>query len=401
MSQDAAQFVFMTCRPGAETALKQEVARAEPAWRLAFSRPGFLTFKVPEARPANDRQLAERRWTFAHAHGASLGRVAGSQLKDLVEEVWRIQSVDRLASSSSLADVHVWEPAGLVESNGAAMSAAPLCNEIEIALRAVAPNPCDKVQRIPTGPCRPTPRNRGVLDVIVVEPGQWWIGYHRAVTLPQRWPGGVLPVSLPAYAVSRAYAKLEEALQWSGLPLAAGDECVEIGCAPGGASQALLDRGLFVTGIDPAEVDAAVLSHPRFRHLKKRGKDVRRHEFLGVRWLLADMNIAPDATLDEVEAIVSHRDVAFRGMILTLKMSDWQLAEQLPEYVRRVRGWGYRDVHVRQLVTGGQEVCLVALRRKALRRVGWKLSRKRTQRGYHGTVTRQDAPHATPPEPHF
>ena len=45
MSQDAAQFVFMTCRGGAESALKQEVARVEPEWRPSFSRPGFLTFK--------------------------------------------------------------------------------------------------------------------------------------------------------------------------------------------------------------------------------------------------------------------------------------------------------------------------------------------------------------------
>ena len=103
-----------------------------------------------------------------------------------------------------------------------------------------------------------------ILDVVVLEPGQWWIGYHRAVSWPARWPGGAIPVVLPAHAVSRAYAKMEEAIQWSGLPLAAGDECVEIGCAPGGASQALLDRGLFVTGIDPADVDPVVLAHPRF-----------------------------------------------------------------------------------------------------------------------------------------
>ena len=90
-----------------------------------------------------------------------------------------------------------------------------------------------------------------------------------------------------------------------------GDECVEIGCAPGGASQALLDRGLFVTGIDPADVDPSLLEHPRFRHLKKRGKEVRRKEFVGVRWLVADMNIAPEDTLSEVEAIVTARRSRF------------------------------------------------------------------------------------------
>ncbi len=157
-----------------------------------------------------------------------------------------------------------------------------------------------------------------------------------------------------------------------------------------------------MTGIDPADVDSAVLEHPRFRHLKKRGSDVRRHEFEGVRWLAADMNIAPDSTLDEVEAIVRHPGLSIRGLVLTLKFADWSHAEKLPELMSRVRGWGYRDVRTRQLVTGGQEVCLVALRRKALRRLGKKtnevnaLSRKRK-----GRTKRTDKPHNSMKGPHF
>jgi 23S rRNA (cytidine2498-2'-O)-methyltransferase len=209
---------------------------------------------------------------------------------------------------------------------------------------------------------------------------------------------------LPQHAVSRAYAKIEEAIRSSGLPIAAGDECVEIGCAPGGASQALLDRGLFVTGIDPADVDPSVLAHPRFRHLKKRGQDVRRQEFTGVRWLVADMNIAPQATLDEVEPIVTHPGITIRGLVLTLKLPDWSLAEQLDEFAKRVRGWGFRDVRMRQLTTGGQEVCLVALRRKALRRLGRK---HKSQRGHRrgrpaaAGQKRTDRPHNEPRAPHF
>src|SRR5207302_1748472 len=150
----------------------------------------------------------------------------------------------------------------------------PLCEEIEAALRAAAPETA-RLSRTIAKYRKATPRNTRVLDVVLVEPDQWWIGQHLAVKLCERWPGGAIPVRLPSHAVSRAYAKMEEAIQWSNLPVAAGDECVEIGCAPGGASQALLDRGLFVTGIDPADVDPVVLEHPRFRHLKKRGTDVR------------------------------------------------------------------------------------------------------------------------------
>jgi len=392
MSNKAHEFVFMTCRRGAERAVKQEVARIEPSWRFAFSRPGFLTFKCTGEAPLNDRGLAERNWTFAHAHGISLGRVTGEKLEELAGQAWRSKGVAALATRS-LADIHVWLP-GYLSEELAENEDLPLCQVIEEALRAAAPDWCSRLRMIPVKRRRPAPRNGCVLDVMVFQPGEWWLGYHRAVRRHECWAGGYIPVRLPPHAVSRAYAKMEEALRWSDLPLAPGDECVEIGCAPGGASQALLDRGLFVTGIDPAEVHPTVLAHPRFRHLKKRGKEVRRTEFAGVRWLTADMNIAPEATLDEIESIVTHPDVTIRGMVLTLKFSDWAGAAQLPEFITRVRAWGYRDVRTRQLVTGGQEVCLVALRRKELRRLGRARQHKRI-------ALRTDAPHSALSGPHF
>ncbi len=372
MSHDAAQFVFMTCRPGAESALKAEVARAEPEWRLAFSRPGFVTFKLPTGR-LDAKKLSEHRWTFAYSHGISVGRLVGDSLTSLADQVWQHECTQPIVETNGFADVHVWQPAAVVDET-CDDNTLPLCEEIGAAVRARAPEPNAKLRRATAAVTRPSPRKATVLDIVVIEPGEWCIGYHYASTWTERWPGGRLPVQFPPHAVSRAYAKLDEAIQWSGLPINEGDECVEIGCAPGGASQALLDRGLFVTGIDPADVDPAVLEHPRFRHLKKRGKEVRRTEFEGVRWLVADMNIAPETTLDEVEPIVTHPRITIRGLILTLKLSDWGIAARLPQFIERVRGWGYRDVRVRQLTSGGQEVCLVALRRRALRRLGRKKS---------------------------
>ena len=113
--------------------------------------------------------------------------------------------------------------------------------------------------------------------------------------------GGIIPLELPPHAVSRAWLKMEEALRWSQLPMEPGSRCVEIGSSPGGASQALLDRGLIVIGVDPAEMDPAVAAHPNFTHLRKRASEVRRKEFRKVRWLTADMNVAPNYTLDAVE----------------------------------------------------------------------------------------------------
>jgi 23S rRNA (cytidine2498-2'-O)-methyltransferase len=88
-----------------------------------------------------------------------------------------------------------------------------------------------------------------------------------------------------------------------------------------------------------------------------------------VPWLAADMNVAPQYTLDAVEAVVQHSSTSIRGMLLTLKLADWDLIEHLPTYIDRVRSWGYQDVRVRQLAFNRQEICLAALRSRSQRRV--------------------------------
>jgi 23S rRNA (cytidine2498-2'-O)-methyltransferase len=406
MSDAATQFVFMTCRPGAESALKQDVARTDPEWRASFSRPGFVTFKLPATESIDDAGLAARTWPLARTHGISLGKVRGEVLSALAGEVWQV------AAGETFSDAHVWErDARPDDDEESTLLASPLAGEIENAIRAAAPAECERLREPRDERRQPSPKRSSVLDVVIVEPNEWWIGSHRVVTTPQRWPGGAIPVRTPEHAVSRAYTKMAEAIAWSGLPIAEEDECVELGCAPGGASQALLDRGLFVTGIDPAEVEPILLEHPRFRHLRKRSKEVRRTEYLGVRWLAADMNLAPNYTLDAVEAVVSHPDVRIRGMVLTLKLAEWNLADRLGEYAARVRGWGFRDVRMRQLASGGQEICLVALRRKELRRLGRKRKSKRkdgertSARGSTPseprTQFRHDPPQASLSGPHF
>jgi 23S rRNA (cytidine2498-2'-O)-methyltransferase len=168
--------------------------------------------------------------------------------------------------------------------------------------------------------------------------------------------------------ISRAYWKVVEALAWSELPVYAGDRCVEIGSAPGGSSQALLDAGLSVVGIDPADMDEGLLRHPRFQHIRARAADLKRREFRGIRWLVADSNVAPRHTLDTVEAIVTHREVRIRGMLLTLKLLNWRFAEEIPAYLERIRSWGYRHVRARQLAFNRREVCVAALVDRSQRR---------------------------------
>ena len=80
--------------------------------------------------------------------------------------------------------------------------------------------------------------------------------------------------------------------------------------APGGAVQAMLEHGLKVIGVDPAEMAPAVPNDPNFQHIKKRGRDVRRKEFGDARWLMSDANVAPVQMLDgSAEAAAVHEAI--------------------------------------------------------------------------------------------
>ncbi len=348
------EFLFVTCQIGAETALKAEIARRRPDFRFSFSRPGFVTFRLPaEHNLAADFDL---RCTFAQTYGFSLGRASGGSQESRAAEVWQtlgeqpVQSVhvwqrDLFPGEGELADLQISPQA--IEAREAILKARPegshpACTENGGALAA---------------------RGDFVLDCVLVEADQWWIGYHRANHACSRVPGGHLALEPTVPPVSRAWYKIEEALTWSGFPVPARATFADLGCAPGGMSQALLQRGHSVLGIDPAEVSPAVLEHPNFRHLRRRASQVQRREFRKIRWLTADMSVAPEYTLDAVESIVTHPEIRVRGMLLTLKLIDWKLAERIPDHQQRVRQWGFNQVWARQLGHHGQEFCLAALKK--------------------------------------
>ena len=351
-------YLFVVCQVGAENALKAELAREWPAFRLSYSRPGFVTFKLPdEGLPAGDFDL---RSTFARTYGISLGRLAGDNASVLAPEVWK------LAGDRPYVHLHVWQrDIRLPGERGFEPGVTPLADEIGSAILAARPvqtgrHPPALNRRARAGDC--------VLDCLLVEPGEWLVGYHLAASVPSRYPGGSVRAES---AQRRDQQSLLENGRGVELVAAAGREGGPLRRdrdAPGGAAQALLAAGLQVSGIDPAEMDERLLEHPRFTHIRKRAADMKRREFQGIRWLFADSNVAPERTLDTLEAIVTHREVQVRGLLVTLKLADLELAERIPEYVARIRSWGYRYVRSRQLAFNRHEVCVAALRERSQRR---------------------------------
>lgn len=317
-------FAFASCLPGVEPAVKLEVARDRPDLAFAFSRPGLVTFKsrgaiTPEDPPAS---------VFARVWGRSLGTVVNA---DAVREQLADLGVTRVHVYSRDPD----KPADLAPWAALAPRGPALVGEL-------------------------------VANIIVPPGGSTaevsFLGIHRHD--PTRGPeaGGGFGVVVPEDAPSRAYAKIEEAIAWAKLPLAAGEVALEIGAAPGGAVLALARRGLTVWGVDTGELAPVVRALPNVTHLAKKVGAVRWEELPPrIDWLLVDVNLAPQVALHEISRLMPKLRPTLRGAVITLKLNDWGFVAELPKLVQRIRDLGLPDVRLRHLPANRKEVCAVAL----------------------------------------
>jgi 23S rRNA (cytidine2498-2'-O)-methyltransferase len=336
-----ADFVFATCLPGLEPALKLDLARTRPELRLAYSRPGLVTFKSACAVAPDDPPGSVFAWVW----GQSIGPLGGDPADPAIR----------------------------------AQLAAVGANRVHAFFRGVDEAPADLAGLAPwqaLGPGGPAEPGELVADVIVPGPGvgpslgpgagpgddeRAWLGVHRHDRLRSPHPGGAIPVVVPGDTPSRAYAKIEEAIAWADLAMVPGQVALEIGAAPGGAALALARRGLEVWAVDTGALAPQVAVLPSIHHLAKKVGALRWEELPArIDWLLVDVNLAPQVALHEVRRLMPRLVSTLRGAVFTLKLNDWAFVAELPALVDRIRQMGLADVRLRHLPSNRREVCAVA-----------------------------------------
>ncbi|NJM38631.1 MAG: hypothetical protein HC845_12635 [Akkermansiaceae bacterium] len=209
------EFLFALCNPGSEKALKLEAETMSLGWRLSYQRRGFVTFKA-------DRSFYLESFTkplaFARRLCLSLGKF---HTQDDAVKALRSQSV----SSIHHARFHERKMRG-VQGND-------LPSKPEIG------------QRIGT--------------IVEISPTEFWVGIHQHAALLSPDPAGDSGVVMAEHSPSRAWLKLEEAVNFFDIQFSKSDIVAELGCAPGGVVLALLDRGVSVIGVDPAKMADVVM----------------------------------------------------------------------------------------------------------------------------------------------
>lgn len=355
--QWSSPFLFTLCQVGAEPTLKSEITRYAPHFHFAFSRPGFLTFKSTQGDLQTHCEIDS---IFARMRGVSLGKVTldGSSFFEIATEAVQTFGKSKLR-------LHVFErdryapgdsPKGFKPGEWAEKAKTQISSQISNQ------NIFYEDERAAVGDL--------VINIMLIEENEAWLGYHVHSDKYCPYPGGKWPITMPQDSPSRAYLKLEEVLAWSNLPLKVGDIAVECGSAPGGASLALLNRGLEVVGIDPAEMDPLFQTQSKFRHIQREVGGVLREDLPNrVDWLLSDMNISPQVSLASVDRLGTRMMDSLLGMILTLKLNQWKVAQEIPPWIAHVKAMGLKRIRVAQLSTHGQEVALVGLTAKGVRRL--------------------------------
>ncbi len=349
----AAMLIFTVCQIGSEASLRREVARARPQWRLAFSRPGFVTFKTEDL---NHRQALDQDWQPVFAR--RIGVLFDAPPRGGLPTPHARSTVQLLAHEApgQPLRLHVF-PMGQPHDRS---FLCPRCRAVhdELAARAfdggvhILSEPDPKLGDL-------------VADIAVSDGSDWAVGLHRHYQGVAPWPGGNFPFSMPPDAPSDAWLKAEEGIRRSGLPLERSQTVLKIGCAPGGGSMALLQRGLDVIGVDPVAVDQRVAGfqqgYARFTWLPRRIQDLAPNDLnRHVHWMMIDVNAGAGALLPYVQRLISLTRPSLLGLLWIVKLNNPNAEGQLPDLIEQVRATGLEEVRCAQLSTNNNEVLITA-----------------------------------------
>ncbi|WP_019006169.1 SAM-dependent methyltransferase [Cohnella laeviribosi] len=175
------------------------------------------------------------------------------------------------------------------------------------------------------------------------------------------WPGGAVRFRRDDGLISRAAFKLLEAEQAFGLPLSRFTNALDLGAAPGGWTSVLLERGLKVTAVDPAEMADSLKGHPRLRHLRRNAAEV---DFAPGSFdlLVCDMSWDPYHTCRIVSNLAPALSAGASALI-TLKLMHRKPLQTISA-LKAEYGKAFEIVRIKQLFHNREEVTMW-VRRKA------------------------------------
>ncbi|MFD2117781.1 SAM-dependent methyltransferase [Paenibacillus yanchengensis] len=195
---------------------------------------------------------------------------------------------------------------------------------------------------------------------VYVSKQQVYIGVATPTEMLSDWPGGAIRFQREENQISRAKFKLLEAERIFSLDFSSYHTALDIGAAPGGWTSLLLERGLTVTAVDPAELHESIRQHPALTYLKKNANDVKfpsNHYDL----LVCDMSWSPllmSRLILQLEGALQPSAI----VIVTIKLMHKKPLQTIKEVINRLQAEFHLE-RAKQLFHNRDEITLF-LRKK-------------------------------------
>lgn len=299
-------FIYTIVNVGSEKLLKEEIKLKYPHLKFAYSRPGYITFKDTSESFTVETEL---NLIFARSYGLSLGKFDKEELEKEIKKY-------------SDATIHRFSYVTEEYSGSKAIM------------------------------------GKNILDVMEIKEGEYWLGLKKARFFSWFYPFANPHVVQPENAPSRAYLKLEEAFIWSNYKPGDDEVAMDLGSAPGGASYAMVERGIRVYGVDNAEMSEVLLNNPLFTHIKDPMQKVRdEHIPRPCHLLVADVNVMPSLIMSQIKRFMALRP-GIKTVFYILEIGDKIKLPEILGHVQTFKRFGFREVGVTQLPSNKSEILL-------------------------------------------
>lgn len=196
-----------------------------------------------------------------------------------------------------------------------------------------------------------------VLHVCFVKPDQVVVGSTAARSTLSLSPGGKQRFRRPVDAPSRSSLKLVEALDWLGHAPEPGEVCVDLGAAPGGWSQVLLQRKCVVVAVDLGKLSPDVAT--KVEHVRMNAFTFSPE--IPADWLFCDLAYRP-LEVATLLAKWGRRNWA-RFVVANLKLPMKQRVHIIQRVRSLLAAGGWTRIRLRQLYHDRDEVTVTAWRK--------------------------------------
>jgi len=190
-----------------------------------------------------------------------------------------------------------------------------------------------------------------------------YAGLSHAAGNLSSWPGGMRRFAHWHGQSSRAAFKLLEAEETFGLEFCPGQKALDLGASPGGWSQVLLDRGLLVTAVDPADMAEGLRKRPGLRHYQGLAQAFLREDAdregnpVQYDWIVNDMRMDAVASARLMAEMVGKMSPGGGGVI-TLKLPKEKALGAMNRALAELAK-GFEVMWVKQLFHNRSEVMAV------------------------------------------